>query len=377
MDLWDEIDDESAIDTALSQDDVTIKDLLAIPEFLQEISDLNENLMEYLSTVDRWIELVQFIKNPSGDEIEFYKFPHVAAEAFKCYPAKKVSKIAKSSLFDVIFDILNLPCPMENRIAEYFAVMLSVFVEHAPKETYKYVSEHSETIIKGLYKHFNCVGMVDAFRFLLDLPIAKGSSEPWWHTSSAIIDPLVDCLKNPLMNMSKYTMLFVNSIIQRATVSVPGEPERTSVSLLPVLCSVEFIQKLFTIIEDKEVCEHCKRDTFKILSRMFWKKLPDVEYGLGGEDGCLHTLGLDDRLRLQQGTISKELLVPVMEELAKHYDSIYALLCIEPETTVPTPYHPAVKRCGDLRLSIFECFAHFISNPFMLPALIQQFIEKV
>ena len=186
--------------------------------------------------------VIRFIKNPSGDEIEFYKFPHVAAEAFKCYPAKKVSKIAKSSLFDVIFDILNLPCPMENRyllpiptsfprIAEYFAVMLSVFVEHAPKETYKYVSEHSETIIKGLYKHFNCVGMVDAFRFLLDLPIAsmdtwkplnvvEGSSEPWWHTSSAIIDPLVDCLKNPLMNMSKYTMLFVNSIIQRATVSV-------------------------------------------------------------------------------------------------------------------------------------------------------------
>lgn len=69
-----------------------------------------------------------------------------------------------------------------------------------------------------------------------------------------------------------------------------------------------------------------------------------VEYGLGGEDGCLHTLGLDDRLRLQQGTISKELLVPVMEELAKHYDSIFALLCIEPETTVPTPYHPAVWR---------------------------------
>lgn len=219
MDLWDEIDDErygpSLQNDALATNLISLTIALLIPPCLRTTSlsrtclpspsfcrrsaismrtlwNISQRSIAGLSSFSmvRSTALVchplviRFIKNPSGDEIEFYKFPHVAAEAFKCYPAKKVSKIAKSSLFDVIFDILNLPCPMENRyllpiptsfprIAEYFAVMLSVFVEHAPKETYKYVSEHSETIIKGLYKHFNCVGMVDAFRFLLDLPIAS------------------------------------------------------------------------------------------------------------------------------------------------------------------------------------------------------------
>ncbi|KAK8810464.1 hypothetical protein WA158_007039 [Blastocystis sp. Blastoise] len=375
-DLWDDLGDENGIESLFEKGEVLITDLLGADELLQEISDRNEQLLDYFSNVDNCVALINVIKSPSGDEKAFYKFPYVAAESFKCFADKLIVKIAKPALFDALFDILNLPSPLENRIAAYFANVLEVLVSKAPKETYNYVSEHKTTVISGLYKHFNCLGMVDAARFLLDLPINKGKTVPWWNTPETLLEQLANCLMDTSFNKSKYTMLFITSIIQRATVSIPGEAERTSVSLLPYICSVSFIQKLFTILSSTEVPSSSKRDTLRCLSRYWWKSLSPDAKGLGGEDGVLHTLGLDDRCRLLQGVLSKNILEPLNEYVITQFDLLYSMLQEDIHMTINTPYAPNVKRFGDLRLAVCEFISTFITNPFTSKDIITAFTQK-
>lgn len=154
-----------------------------------------------------------------------------------------------------------------------FVAPMEQIVSTIPELLYDYLVKDGAKWVARFFASFDRISIVDIFRELLDLP--SYNERPWWVDSSAVIDHLLDALKEEKSCFGAELTLW--------TIITRGIPSKTKYACEYLVSSlledfhVDSIVQTATASELEDVSYAC----FRSLARIFWDVPDDLYSGVG------------------------------------------------------------------------------------------------
>jgi len=174
-DFWTDIGNKCCsekIKKLLSDKSCTLEEVISDDEFLQEVTTKNEELVNFLSREDIFMQILVFMTE-IPDELDndykrCYKYPFIACELFGCNN-QEVTKIfysnidkttSKNKYLDKLFSIIYQEGEIESLISGYFLRTVTILIQNTTADFLEYFfSEENivDSMIKNHLQEFSIV----------------------------------------------------------------------------------------------------------------------------------------------------------------------------------------------------------------------------
>jgi hypothetical protein len=167
----------SPLNDILDRDDFTLEDLLREDELLQEIKSRNNRLIEFLSSDEAFLMLLDFIVIPppeDADDYRRFKYPYISCEIFCCEIPEILAKfvdeennVMNAAMIERPFSILDSQSPLNHYMAGYFEKLLDMLFRKMTSRMMTYINEGGTPLVRRFLKHVDNYSILQIIQRLM------------------------------------------------------------------------------------------------------------------------------------------------------------------------------------------------------------------
>lgn len=153
------------LETLLSKEDVTLKELMDEEEVLQECKSQNKKLIDFLIRSDVLEELVRLTTveptDDEGNESMKYKYPNIACELLTCEVPQLNQRLANDeALLGKLYSFLEADPPLNPLLASFFSKTFSVLIARTSEQNWYSYQFTCLQVLEFLKSKENCVSLL-------------------------------------------------------------------------------------------------------------------------------------------------------------------------------------------------------------------------
>uniref|UniRef100_A0A1E1XJF7 Putative sap family cell cycle dependent phosphatase-associated protein n=1 Tax=Amblyomma sculptum TaxID=1581419 RepID=A0A1E1XJF7_AMBSC len=191
----------SHVETLLSKENVTLKELMDEEDILQECKAQTKRLIEFLVKPEVMDELVELITNEPPEDVDEklrYKYPNIACEILTSdVPQINDTLVRSETLMAKLLGFLDNEPPLNPLLASFFTKTASILISRRADSMF-YVCMQKENFVPLLLKHIETSAIMDLllkFVACTDSEALRASITQWLDSAKvvqqlvALIDP--------------------------------------------------------------------------------------------------------------------------------------------------------------------------------------------
>lgn len=195
----------SQIQTLLEKEDVTLEEIIAEDDVLQECKSNNEKLVEFLTSSDNMEMLLSHVISPSNEEINeqtCFKNSNISCELLTCdNPAINDAFFSNIQLIDRLYSFLSKEPPLNPLLASYFAKIIGSLILRKTDQFLDYI-QAKEDFANLFLKHINTSAVMDILlRFLTTIDNFEMKKRVLdWLNKIKIIEKIIELFSHEYSN---------------------------------------------------------------------------------------------------------------------------------------------------------------------------------
>ncbi|KAI8888069.1 SAPS-domain-containing protein [Backusella circina FSU 941] len=271
----------SAIDSLLEREDVTLEEVMEEDDLLQEAKSMNQKLVDFLCKPENIKALLNYITATDLEESQRFKYPFLASEIIACEIPQITDAIMldHKELLEQFWTYLDRPAQARRRAsdpkkqqkeeeeeeeeasvrgldslqASYFCKTIGVLLAKYPSDMMTFIQSDPENLTKIL-SHLHTSAIMDLLLTLIrmdELPEGKGVVS--WLSEHGLLANLIDRL-DPYLDSEEHSIAqqCICEIVRMSQTSLPDSPTIGLNELVIDLKSEATIKKLAKFMLDPD-----------------------------------------------------------------------------------------------------------------------------
>ncbi|KAI9472134.1 MAG: SIT4 phosphatase-associated protein-domain-containing protein [Benjaminiella poitrasii] len=249
----------SALDSLLDKEDITLEEVLEEEDVLQEAKSMNPKLVNFLSKLEHIKALLNYITANDLEENQRFKYPFLASEIIACEIQPIIDAIViehKQDLLVPFWSYLDRPATvngLDSLQASYFCKTIGILLSKYPIEVMAFIQSDPENLNKIL-SHLQTSAIMDLLLTLVrmeELPEGKGVVK--WLSEHGLLVNLINRL-DPSLDTEEHSIAqqCICEIIRMSQTSLPESQSIGINDLIMELKSESTMQKLAKFMLDPE-----------------------------------------------------------------------------------------------------------------------------